>query len=373
MPEDQRALFNGFVLGDDRGGSIVVADDFANAGLSHLLVVSGQNVMFVIVVATPLISRLRRRGRFVATLALLLLFAAVTRFEPSVLRATAMAGVGAVAVVLGRPVNGVRVLALAVGGLVLLDPLLVHSLGFQLSAAASAGIIVLARPLAEHLPGPGWLRLPVAVTLSAQAAVAPLLVPAFGPMPVAAVPANLLAEPVAGLVMMWGCTAGLVAGVVPGWVATILHWPTRAGLWWVAGVARVGADAPLGHVALGTISVVAVLLVVAVVARRFRSTRRVGRRRVGPGRRGRCCCWSSPTCPPGPLPRAGSGWAEPSCGGARGSAPATVLVVPGDARADAVLAGLRSSAGSVVWTSWCCAHRARRRPAFSPWSASVWM
>ncbi len=335
LPTHQRALFTGFVLGDDRGSSVVVADDFEGAGLSHLLVVSGQNVVFVVAVATPLIARLRRRGRFVATIGLLVVFAAVTRFEPSVLRATVMAGVGAVAVVLGRPVSGVRVLALAVTGLVLLDPLLVQSLGFRLSTAATAGIIVLARPLAAVLPGPAWLRLAAAVTLSAQAAVAPLLVPTFGPMPVAALPANLLAEPVAGLVMMWGCTAGLVAGMAPGWVAWVLHLPTRLGLSWVSEVARVGAAAPLGRVGLPVIAGVGALLAVGVVVgRRQRHRRRgvalavvavavlVGAPHVGGG--------------------AASGVVE--VGGAelwRGSVGATVLVVGGDARADAVLSGLR--------------------------------
>ena len=91
--------------------------------------------------------------------------------------------------------------------------------------------------------------------------------PAFGPMPVAAVPANLLAEPVAGLVMMWGCTAGLVAGLVPDWVAAVLHLPTRLGLWWVAGVARIGAGAPFGAIGLFGVGAIAVLLGAAVVLR----------------------------------------------------------------------------------------------------------
>jgi competence protein ComEC len=335
LPADQRALFTGFVLGDDRGASVVQADDFDGAGLAHLLVVSGQNVVFVLAVATPLLGRLRRRGRFASTLVLLLVFAAVTRFEPSVLRATAMAGVGAVGVLLGRPVSGVRVLALAIAALLLLDPLLVESLGFRLSAAASAGIIVLARPLAEALPGPGWLRLPAAVTLSAQLAVAPFLVPAFGPMPVAALPANVLAEPVAGLVMMWGCTAGVVAGLVPAPVAAVVHWPTRLGLWWVAGVARVAADAPLGRVGLTAIGLVGLGLVAAVVAHR-RGARRsavavalvtVAVLVVAPGL-------------VGPTPLQGS----TEIGGAelwRGREGAVALVVPGDARPDSVLAGLR--------------------------------
>ena len=194
------------------------------------------------------------------------------------LRATVMAGVGAAAALAGRPVGAVRVLALAVTGLVLLDPLLVLSLGFRLSVAASAGIVVLARPLAAVLPGPAWLRVALAVTLSAQAAVAPLLVPAFGPMPVAAVPANLLAEPVAGLVMMWGCTAGLVAGLVPDWAAAVLHLPTRLGLWWVAGVARLGAGAPFG--AIGLLGVGAI----AVLARRGRGAPIEGAPTIGRGR-----------------------------------------------------------------------------------------
>ncbi|HEY6533913.1 MAG TPA: ComEC/Rec2 family competence protein [Acidimicrobiales bacterium] len=340
LPADQRALFLGFVLGDDRGASVLVADDFDGAGLSHLLVVSGQNVAFVLAVATPALSRLRLRGRLVATLGVILLFAAVTRFEPSVLRAATMAAIGATAVAVGRPVSGVRVVALAVTGLLLVDPLLVHSVGFRLSTAAALGIVVLARPLARALPGPGWLSLPLAVTLAAQAAVAPLLVPAFGPMPVAAVPANLLAEPVAGLVMMWGCTAGLVAGLVPSPLAAVLHWPTRAGLWWVAGVARTGAGLPLGTVGLGAVSAAAACLVVAVLAHGRRSHRR--RSRLGPVAAvlaavlllGAGLQSTRPT--PG---RTDVGGAELWRGDGPGAA--TVLVVPGNARADGVLAGLR--------------------------------
>jgi hypothetical protein len=44
LPEQQRALFDGFVLGDARGQSVEVASDFRASGLTHLLVVSGENV-----------------------------------------------------------------------------------------------------------------------------------------------------------------------------------------------------------------------------------------------------------------------------------------------------------------------------------------
>ena len=71
----------------------------------------------------------------------------------------------------------------------------------------------------------------------------------------------LLAAPVAGPVMAWGLTGGVVAGLVPA-LAPVLHVPTAALLWWLAGVARVAAGLPLGALTAGH----AVALVAAVVA-----------------------------------------------------------------------------------------------------------
>ena len=68
----------------------------------------------------------------------------------------------------------------------------------------------------------------------------------FGEVPVAALPANLLAGPASGPVMMWGMTAGWAAGLVPDGVAAVLHVPTRLGVRWIAGVASWSAGLPLG-------------------------------------------------------------------------------------------------------------------------------
>ena len=85
------ALLTGILFGDDRAQSAPTTDDFRASGLSHLLAVSGQNVAFVLALLEPLFRRLSLRTRFGATLATLSFFALLTRFEPSVLRATAMA------------------------------------------------------------------------------------------------------------------------------------------------------------------------------------------------------------------------------------------------------------------------------------------
>ncbi len=163
-----RALVAGFLVGDDRDLPPAVAADFRAAGLSHLLVVSGANVTLALALVAPLLLRFSLFGRLVGGAAALLLFCAMTRFEPSVLRAGAMSGLALLASFVGRPVSGLRLLALAGGGLVLLDPFLVHSLGFGLSCGASAGILLLAGPLARRLPGPRLVREPLAVTAAAQ-------------------------------------------------------------------------------------------------------------------------------------------------------------------------------------------------------------
>jgi competence protein ComEC len=180
--------------------------------------------------------------------AVLALFAAMTRFEPSVLRASAMAALSLLAAFLGRPASGLRLLGLAVAALVLADPFLVHSVGFQLSCGASAGIVLLAQPLAARLPGPRFVRQSLAVTAAAQVGVAPVVLPVFGGLPLVALPANLAAAPAAAALTVWGLGSGLAGGLVAGWwagAAALLQVPTGALAGYLAAVAAVAARIPI--------------------------------------------------------------------------------------------------------------------------------
>lgn len=262
LPERQRTLYTGMVYGDDRDQPLDVADAFRGAGLTHLLAVSGQNVAFALVLCGPLLRRLRLTGRLVSTFAVLVLFGIVTRFEPSVLRAVAMASVAAFAVAVGRPASSLRVLGLGVVALVFVDPLVVHSLGFRLSLAATAAIVVVAPTIAARLPGPRAVADTLAITLAAQAGVAPIQLLAFGSIPLAALPANVLVTPLAGPLMMWGLTAGLVAGIV-GPAAAVLQAPSRLALSWIDGTAERLAMAGVGELRANHAIAIAVACVTA--------------------------------------------------------------------------------------------------------------
>lgn len=266
LPGDDAALFRGLVIGDDREQPPEMLDRFRASGLSHLTAVSGQNVAFLLAAAGPLLRRWRAGPRWAITVLLIVWFVALTRFEPSILRAGAMAVLSATAYALGRERSPARLLALAVGGLLLIDPLLVGSVGFWLSVGATGGVTVIGPWLTARLRRTGLLAAPLAVTLGAQVGVAGPALLVFGRLPLVSVPANLLAVPVAGAVMLYGLPAGLLAGAVPG-IAPVIMLPCRVGVRWVDTVAALGQRLEPGGsatwagwlVLLGAVGVVAAL------------------------------------------------------------------------------------------------------------------
>jgi competence protein ComEC len=129
--------------------------------------------------------------------------------------------------------------------MLLLRPAWLHDVGFQLSAAATAGLVLTARPLEQALaerfgggaPGGapwwlGWLAPALAVPLAASLWTLPLQLLHFGVVPLYAVPANLLAAPLLTPLTLGAMVLALVAVLLPpllapllvplGWLAALL-------------------------------------------------------------------------------------------------------------------------------------------------------
>ncbi len=262
MASADAALFTGLVLGDDAAQPAAMVEQFRAAGLSHLTAVSGQNISLLLGLLAPLVRRLRPIARLAATLAAIAWLAFVTRLEPSVLRAGLMAGWTAVATARGRPTPPLRILALAVAVLVLVDPLLVWSVGMWLSAGATAGVTVVAPRLVPLLGGPAWLRMPLAVTLGAQAGVALPSLLVFHRLALLSPVANLLAVPVAAVVMTLGVPCAVAAALVPVARPVLMALPV-GGTRWVRHVAELFAVLDPGRVitVAGWTVIVALLVV----------------------------------------------------------------------------------------------------------------
>ena len=275
MPRDEGALFMGLIIGDDREQPATMITAFRNSGLSHLTAVSGQNVAFLLTVLGPLLMRARSSWRLGLTLFVLLWFTVVTRGEPSVLRAAMMAGFVALGSARGHDTPARRMLGLAIIVLIVCDPLLAWSVGFWMSSSATLGLLVITPQLAKIIPGPTWFSAALSTTMGAQLGVMPITAIIFHSAPVIALVTNLLAVPIAGLVMLVGIPLGMLAGIL-GQISsasvmtacvTALMWPVEIAVRWVWWVAALGERMSLqGSVnALGW-GIVALLVVSARIS-----------------------------------------------------------------------------------------------------------
>ena len=280
LPEKEAGLLLGVTIGDTSRLDPSIEQDFRDTGLSHLTAVSGQNLGIFLgaVVVVLRLCRLRRRAMVVALSIATVAFLAITRYEPSVLRAGAMAAVGLAGVASGAKREALTALAVACLGLLCWDPFLIHVPGFQLSALATIGILVVA-PRLMAVFGKSKLAMAAAVTLGAQLAVAPLIALTFHRFSVIALPANILALPAVAPATVLGFVAALGGSVWPG-LGTALTTLARPSLQWMTGVAARFARVPSASVDVpgGTLGVIALLLIAVMpfVALRAKRPSRAG-------------------------------------------------------------------------------------------------
>src|SRR5262249_46208309 len=150
--EPEAGIVLGIVLGERASIPRDLRDAFAATGTAHLLAISGSNMTLV---ASAVAFALRRRTGplvvAVATVGAVGLYSVLVGLGPSVARAALMAAVTSLALALGRGSAAANGLGAAVCAMVLADPTNATDVGFQLSVAATGGLIAWQRSLAERL------------------------------------------------------------------------------------------------------------------------------------------------------------------------------------------------------------------------------
>ncbi len=203
LPESSGALLAGLLLGERTALPGETDEAFRRAGVYHVLAVSGFNVALVAssVFASLSLFGVPRRATALVAAAVLVGFALVVGGQPSVLRATVMGLLLLLSVLLERDSQLMNALCLAGLALLVWSPTDLWDPGFQLSFAATAGIIYLAAPFTACLKErgwPHWLAAAVAVSLAAQLPVTPIMLAHFNQLSLIGVAANLLVVPLAG-------------------------------------------------------------------------------------------------------------------------------------------------------------------------------
>lgn len=283
LDAEERSLIPALVVGDDQAMPPELVEDFSTSGLTHLSAVSGTNLTLVVGFLLILARwcGVRARGLLVVGGLGVVGFVLLARTEPSVVRAAAMGSVALLGMGSNGKEKGTRALGVAVFCLLLLDPWLSLSVGFALSALATAGILFLAPGWRDALTRwtPRWVAEAVSVPLAAQLVCTPVVAAISDQVSLVAVVANLLAAPavgpatvlglVGGLLMLVTASVGLAFGYVAGWCG-----------WWIVAVAQHGANLPAAAVewtaSAGSIAVLSALCLLCVrVLPRVLSSRRM--------------------------------------------------------------------------------------------------
>jgi len=338
LGQDEAGLLRGIVLGDTAGMDAILTEDFRLSGLSHLTAVSGTNCAIVVgAVLWPLRrTRFRAASRTMIAAFALAAFVVLVGPQPSVLRAAAMGAITLLALATGRARQAVPALAATVLILLSLDPALARDLGFALSVAATAGIVLVAGSWAERLRARGWpeaLAVGASVCAAAGLCTAPLLVLIVARVSLISLPANMLVMPIVAIVTVLGLASALVTPFVP-WLGEFLlrlvDWPLRWMVWIAERAARTpGAVVPWPEGLAGALGLVVVIVVSGLLLRRRQFRWLAAAACVGIVVSGLSVRVLAPSWPP-------TGWALVACDVGQGDA---LVVSVGNGRALVVDAG----------------------------------
>jgi competence protein ComEC len=249
LPAPHAAVLLGIVLGIREGIPAELQKALIATGLIHLLVLSGLKVaVFARIVQGALVPILGRLATWPA-LALIALYALVGGATPAAVRASAMGGLAIAAVHLGRPSHVWTSLAITAAAMLGWHPDLAWDVGFQLSFAGTAAIILLTPGIAARVCFlPHVLREPFAVTCAAQVGTLPMMATDFHVLSPVAPIANALTLPILPFLVAAGLALGALAFVPP--LAALVAVPVAGLLLYVEQVANL-----LGRVPAAAISI----------------------------------------------------------------------------------------------------------------------
>lgn len=255
FPEDAAPFAKALLLGDTSALSYAVDTSLKVSGIRHVVAVSGLHVS-ALFGAVYFLLRRRRVLAFLVSVPLLIFFAAVTGFSPSVTRASLMAGMMALGAAINEEYDGLTSLSFAALVMLLINPFVIYSVSFQLSVASVAGILLLAAPISERIVGAfpkmkakslksravHWIAGAVAVSVSAMLFSAPLSAYYFGSVSLIGILSNLLIIWMIPLLFCGIAVVGILGGFLPGVcgaLAWMLAWVIRLILWLAARLSRI--------------------------------------------------------------------------------------------------------------------------------------
>ncbi len=267
LPEPQASLLAGILLGVESGIPEDLSAAFSATGTSHIVAISGFNLTLVAGVLAVLARRFfGKKGELPVALGGVWLYTILVGASATVVRAAVMGSLVLFARRDERPIHGPTSLALAALVMSAGNPFILWDVGFQLSLAATAGLIFFTGPLTQlfrrmllRLMTPqraeifiGWLSDALIVTLAAQITTLPILVATFRQLSLVTLLTNLAVLPAQPFLMFSGAIALLMALLVfP--LGQVIAWFAWVFLTYTTTLVELTARIPLASIPVGQI------------------------------------------------------------------------------------------------------------------------
>ena len=217
------AVASALILGQNDMLDNETRQAYSGSGVTHILSVSGLHVGVIYIIINFLLGFIKKDGWQLYSKTLLILltiwaYALLTGMSPPVMRSAAMFTFISFGNASKRYVHIINSLAVSALFLLLIDPLMISNIGFQLSYLAIVGIVFINKPIAGLFDPKNKIAKEIwgliAVSLAAQIATAPLTLLYFHQFPAYFIPANLVAIPLSFLAIYAG-VAVLATSFIP--------------------------------------------------------------------------------------------------------------------------------------------------------------
>lgn len=216
VPEPQVKLGLSYLLGMKSGLPEELDDNLRAVGLVHIVVASGAHLAILVEISRKIFGKMSRFSGLLFSVLFVIFFMAMVGWTPSIMRAGMMTIITICAWYVGRKIAPWRIILLVAAITLMINPMFIINLGWLLSFASFAGIMILGPRLTRFLYGakkPGFVAETVITTIAATLMTLPIVLYYYGSVSLISVVANLLILPTLPCAMGLTFAAGALAGV----------------------------------------------------------------------------------------------------------------------------------------------------------------
>ena len=262
LPYESSSFLTGILIGERKDISEEITESFSKSSLSHILAISGTHITYIILGITFMLtkSRIPRKARNFITILALLLFMLITGFSPSVVRACIMGILMVLAKIVHKKSDILNSIAISLIIILIYNPFLIRDVSLILSYLGTIGITNLNKPISNFLEKYINKKIAsiLAVTISAQIMVLPVIILEFNSFSTVFLISNLLAIPITGIIILLGYS-NIAIGIISIKIGQYIAIFTNIFIQILIYIAKITAQIPFANIILTTPSIIEIM------------------------------------------------------------------------------------------------------------------